>query len=297
MRLLVKRGHSLIHDLRFSDGPIYIGRKPQCHVFLPDRSVSRQHAVLITTADKTWVVQDLKSANRTTVNGRPITKIPIHEGDIIGIADFSLEVHIEPESFMLHTKDQPLDLNDTIVNSAQMDNVVYQTNRDGKQPLHLNPQRLIDFYKISVTLFSAKDQETLISELIRMLLEQLDAYHVWAGLRETTSGPLTCHGGCKRGGIEVDLACIFGKHIIKEALDKTNYILLPDVSSNHHSESSYAGLENLRSAMACPIVAPTGAYGIIYLDNGIDQNGYTPHDLDYLILVSTQVAAIIDHIG
>ena len=47
MRLLLKRGHSLVNDQHFSKGPVCIGRRPKSHVFLPDRAVSRQHAVLL----------------------------------------------------------------------------------------------------------------------------------------------------------------------------------------------------------------------------------------------------------
>ena len=50
-------------------------------------------------------------------------------------------------------------------------------------------------------------------------------------------------------------------------------------------------------AMAAPIVAPAGAYGIIYLDNGSDQAPYSHHDFDYLTLVSTHIAALLEHIA
>ena len=45
MRLVIRRESSLINDLRFDHGPIYIGSHRKSQVFLPDRGVSRQHAV------------------------------------------------------------------------------------------------------------------------------------------------------------------------------------------------------------------------------------------------------------
>ncbi|MCH9023140.1 MAG: hypothetical protein IID32_10310 [Planctomycetes bacterium] len=56
-------------------------------------------------------------------------------------------------------------------------------------------------------------------------------------------------------------------------------------------------LEHLRSAMATPIVTPMGAYGVIYVDNGADQASYSHHDLDYLTIVDTLVAAWIERVG
>ena len=46
-----------------------------------------------------------------------------------------------------------------------------------------------------------------------------------------------------------------------------------------------------------PIMTPAGAFGIIYVDNGRDKPAYTQQQLDYLTLVSIQVAALTEHIA
>ena len=255
MRLLVKRGHSLVNDLRFTEGPIYIGRRPQCQVFLPDQSISRQHAVIYTTSDGVWMAQDLESANRTTVNSKPISKIPLHEGDIVGVGDFMIEVHFEPES-PAHTKEMPLDLSDTVVGSQVSLPSVYRASPQAEQVLNLSSQHLHNFYQLNVALYQKTDQEELIAELTEILLEQLNAYHVWAGLRETTTGPLTCYGGRCRGGGHIALERLLGKKIIKQALTDDTYILLPNMADiTNPSDTNIGDLQYLRSAMAAPIAA------------------------------------------
>jgi len=297
MRLLVKRGFSLLHDLHFMDGPIYVGRLPKCKVFLPDRNVSRQHAVIYTTSDGIWMIQDLESANCTTVNGRPISKMPLHEGDIVGIADFSLEVHFDSESD-LQAQSTPLDMEDTIVDARVETPSIYELARKDAKPLHINSQRLQHFYQFTLALSKKKDQDELIKELTNILVEQFQAYHVWVGLRETTSGPLTCHCGRSRSGEQIPLEALFGKSIIKQALKNENYILLPNFADYLKAgETTSPGLVNVKSAMAAPIFAPAGVYGVIYVNNGIDQEPFTHQDLDYLTLISTQVAAVIEHIA
>jgi pSer/pThr/pTyr-binding forkhead associated (FHA) protein len=299
MRVLVKRGLSLIHDLRFSQGPIYIGRKSKSQIFLPDRAVSRQHAVFFTNPDGTWMLQDLDSANRTLLNGRPVSKMPLHEGDLIHVADFTIEVHFGVES-PVQTTEEHLDLGDTIIHAKSAVASVYgkQTQRRPEHVLHLVPARVKDIYQITVTLTRLNDQETLLTELNRIVMEQFDAYHVWTGLRETTSGPLTCHGGLSRGGNPVSLDRLLGKGLVKQAMQSESYVLLPNiVDAAAAADSSIASLEHLRSALAAPIMAPTGAYGVIYIDNGCDQPAYSNLDLDYLTIVSTYVAALIEHIG
>ena len=299
MRLLVKRGDSLVNDLRFSKGPVYIGRQPKCQVFLPDRTVSRQHAVLLTTGpnDDSWMLQDLDSANSTTLNGRPVSKMPLHEGDIISIADFSIEVHFDPQA-VITPMDQPLDMGDTIIESQIDIPAGCQASKRTANTIHISAQNLQNFYHLNITLYDKNDQNTLLAELTDILLTQFQAYHVWAGLRETTSGPLTCYCGRSRGGSQISLEGLQGKDIIKQAIQAESFILLPDFANFLSSSDSHApDMANIKSAMAAPIVSPAGTYGVIYLDKGIDQEPFSHQDLDYLSLVSTQVAAMIEHIG
>ncbi len=300
MRLLVRRGHSLVNDLRFSQGPVYIGRQPKCQVFLPDRAVSRQHAVIVETEERTWMVHDLGSANRTLLNNRPVAKMPLHEGDIIGVADFSIEVHFAPEG-AIQTRAEPLDLGDTLIHfQTTLPSLYASSAKEARADhvIHLSPARMRDFYNLDVCLGQQQDQKALLTELTRQLLEQFNAYHAWAGLRETTNGPLTSHGGLSRGGNAVSLEMLAGRGVVKQAMNDQCYILLPKISDIlNPGDSQMASMGMLGSALAAPIIGPSGAYGIIYLDNGFDQSAYTRQDLDYLTLVSTHLAALVEHIG
>ena len=295
MRILVKRGTSLVNDLRFERGPIYIGRQRGSQIFLPDRAVSRKHAVILTNTEGVWLVQDLQSANQTILNGRPTNKAPLHEGDIITIADFTIEIHFEYET-STQSAETPIDLNDTVIDEHAATSSIYKASRE--KTIHLVSNRIENLYDLTVELCNLGDQEILISKLIHLLMEQFDAYHVWAGLRETTGGPITSHGGCTRAGHQITLEQLLGKKIIKDALQTESYILLPNLAdATSPADTHIDTLVYLRSAMAVPIASPTGAYGIIYVDNGADKTSYTHHDLDYLSLVAALVAAFIEHIG
>jgi GAF domain-containing protein len=298
MRVLVRRGYSLVNDLRFSEGPIYIGRLPRSHVFLPDKAVSRRHAVIVTDPHGGWLVQDLESANRTSVNGKPISKMPLHEGDVIGIADFSLEVHFDSAVAISATIETPVDLEDTIVAAHTTLPSIYQTARQPGSILSIPSGRIKDLYVFSVGLCRSGDQEELVNHLILILLDQFEAYHAWVGLREDTSGPITCHAGIKRGPERVALDSLLGKSIIKQSLKDEAYILVPDLTDlSHPGDTRLAAVERIRSAMAAPISSPAGSYGIIYVDNAADQPTYTSQYLDYLTILASQVAAFLEHIG
>jgi len=300
MRILVRRGTSLISDLRFSAGPVYIGRQSSSQVFLPDRAVSRQHAILLLEADNTWAIKDLGSANRTQVNSRPVVRQALHEGDVIAIADFTLEFHAEDLPTAPAAREPAADLGDTLVQTRDVVPSVYaqQADRLADRVLHIAPGRVKNLYQLVTLLCHLEDEEALMRELTKVLLEQFDAYHVWIGLRETTTGPLTCHGGLTRGGAAITLEAMPGTKLVKQAIKTESYILIPNIVDAAAAGDSLVGnIEQLRAAMAAPIMGPAGAYGVLYVDNGCDQTPYSNQDLDYLTLVSTLVAALVEHIG
>ena len=306
MRLIVRRGYTLIYDKRFDKGPINIGRRRECHISLPDRAVSRKHATLLKDNSDNWYVQDMESANQTLVNGKPVSRVPLREGDIINIADFTLEVHFDapqPEESVVeagideHIFDQKMNSSETVV-GQKLPDTIYSCSCHTDRIIELAPRHLKDFYDINLSLFNLTDEESFLSEFTKTLKDQFQASHVWAGLRETTSGPLTCQYGRGRGGARLDMSGMPGKHIIRNAVENQNYILVPDFSDSFAPEDTRlpdAGY--VLSAMAAPIVAPIGIYGIIYVDNWKDSRPYDRQDLDYLSLLSIQVAAFSEKIG
>lgn len=59
------------------------GRDPGCDVRLGDDGVSRRHARLVALPDGAWRLEDLGSTNGTSVNGEPIDRRVLQEGDRI----------------------------------------------------------------------------------------------------------------------------------------------------------------------------------------------------------------------
>ncbi len=68
------------------DRPLLIGRDPErCDVVIPARQVSRCHARLTPQGERV-LLEDLGSKNGTFVNGEPIERHWLQDGDIISIA-------------------------------------------------------------------------------------------------------------------------------------------------------------------------------------------------------------------
>ena len=69
-----------------------VGRKEDCDLRLPHKSVSKMHCVIVKT-DGLLLVRDLGSTNGTRVNGAPVRQHRLSDGDVIGIGmtTFSFE--------------------------------------------------------------------------------------------------------------------------------------------------------------------------------------------------------------
>jgi two-component system response regulator AtoC len=84
-------GISSTHTLP-TRGELLIGRTAQAQVSIPDASVSRKHA-LLRIANTGWSIEDLGSANGTTVNNEdlePNKPCPIRPGDVIQVGDVAI---------------------------------------------------------------------------------------------------------------------------------------------------------------------------------------------------------------
>lgn len=70
--------------IALGDGPMTLGRLPECDVVLNDPNVSRRHAEFRRTTDGV-VVTDLGSTNGTRVNGVPVREQQLVSGDEITV--------------------------------------------------------------------------------------------------------------------------------------------------------------------------------------------------------------------
>ncbi|MCL2150649.1 MAG: FHA domain-containing protein [Coriobacteriia bacterium] len=67
--------------------PVTIGRDTECDIFLNNRTVSRQHAIIERQGDRV-VVRDNHSLNGTWVNEKIVDEAELHDGAILQIGTF-----------------------------------------------------------------------------------------------------------------------------------------------------------------------------------------------------------------
>src|SRR6266542_3608147 len=75
-------------------GEVRIGRSEQSDIALADPGVSRNHARIIREGDD-FIVEDLRSTNGTEVNGQPIRRRRLADGDVVKLANSTLQFRQE----------------------------------------------------------------------------------------------------------------------------------------------------------------------------------------------------------
>jgi len=297
VQLTLKQSESIVNEFHFSKGPIYIGRHTNSQIFLNHRAVSRQHAVIFQTEEGQWMVEDLDSANKTLLNDEAVHKAQIKTGDRLRIVVFTVDINLEKSLDM----DRPINMEDTLartaynletpLSAAGREIIVRKPDAGHAPPVRLPAKRLTDFSVAVEAICKTRDHDELLLTLLNLTLEQLHAYRTWCAVRGKTAGPMTSHAGKHRDGRAVELSEIRLNEKITQAVEKGEYLVLPRVSAKMEED------QKIRSAMIAPIMHPGGCFGVIYVDNSADDENYGLSDLDYLTLVTTHTAALLERLG
>jgi hypothetical protein len=80
------------HDVALRGERMVVGRLNACDICLSDVNASREHAAFVREGDG-WAIEDLESTNGTLLNGVPVERTPLHDGDVIEIGLTRLVYH------------------------------------------------------------------------------------------------------------------------------------------------------------------------------------------------------------
>ena len=79
------------YTFELEPGKYVIGRRPECDITIPNKTVSRKHAEIGLYGPDAYVLRDLASTNGTYVNGRRVSeKTRLQHWDLISLGDTKL---------------------------------------------------------------------------------------------------------------------------------------------------------------------------------------------------------------
>ena len=297
MRLVVKRDGHTVNKFQFDNGPIHIGRHADSQIFLPDRIISRHHAVIFRTPDGKWMAEDLDSTNRTYLNDSEIHKAEIKTGDCLRIADFTIEINLEAGA----EAKKAINLEDTLTKTAydledtsirgplEPQVIVRRPDAEHAPEMRLPLKRARDFMQATEAICRANALDEVLKVLLQITAKQFSSYQTWCALRNEPSGPMSSYSGRKRDGSAVILDEIELKDKVNEAVERNRFLLLPRIPPPPQ------GKQIINSAMIAPIMGQTGCFGVLYIDNDTSHEHYSLSDLDYLMLLAIHTAVIVEN--
>jgi pSer/pThr/pTyr-binding forkhead associated (FHA) protein len=285
MQLSVKKRGQAPNELRFKTGPIYIGRQVGSQVFLPDRSVSRQHSVIYQDSSNKWMIEDLASTNKTIVNNTAVHKCAINDNDVIKTGDFIIRVMLnEAVKADASRVEKQIHLDDTIADGIDITGqIVRQPMARNAPPLTLPAKRIKDFQRALKIIFNADSVKALHAAIISLLQGQLGAHNAWAALTTEPNGQMMIEEGRTIGSERIAKKELVKHTKISYALEKQTYILLPQLQRTFETG-------RIRSLMIAPVIQDGKNFGMIYVNNTAEHERYELADLDYLLLITSLIA-------
>lgn len=281
MQLIIRHKDEPQKELRFRTGPIYIGRQLGSQVFLPDKSISRQHAVIYTTKDGKWILEDLDSANKTYLNGNAIHKAELNEGDSFQVSDFNIQVSLRSIASM----PTAINMDDTILGATQDIHAITRHLDDSSSAvLKLPAKRLSDLAYCACLLCKATDQQRLADSIVSISKRQFRVNRVWLGLSSEPDSAISYQYGRTNAGVSINLESLPLQGQVANAIAKKEFYLIPRVRLENN-------IDKIRSAMIAPMLYEKKFVGIIYIDNTLNNEPFDTEDLTYLMILSILFAA------
>ena len=283
MRLVVKKEGKLFKSFQFAKGPVYIGRHIHSQVYLPDPSVSRQHAVIYNTPKGKWYIEDLDSSNRTFLNAEEIHKVELNDGDIVRIVGFTLDIDLK------HGNHNPVAINmeDTLTSvNREEKTIVRKHSFEKAPPIRMPASRIKNLMEASEQIRSLEKLEQLGKIINQLTIRQFSANRSFCNIRTRTSGPWQYQSGKIRSGRSLKLNEIEVRSQFEDVIEKQQCLLFPRMSLELRQK-------RMQSAIIAPLRAVEGCYGMIYVDNSMDHEHYTLSDVDYLMILAVLSAAVV----
>ncbi|HUE13230.1 MAG TPA: SpoIIE family protein phosphatase [Planctomycetaceae bacterium] len=299
-----------------------LGRHPSCEIVLDNAAVSRQHAQ-ITNRHGQFFLEDLRSRNRTYLNGTPIDeRTPLSDADEVKICDVVLQffsAHQPPPAGDRVGDDRPestpaaepgeggpaktilhglpsSDAEDVLMQSSIITTLNAKTG--ATQRLGVKPEaKLRAVLEISNALARTLKLDDVLQGLLDGLFKvfpQADTGFVVLADREDGKSLVKAsqaRGGDATGSVRIS------NTIVRNVMESGEAILSADAleDSRFNSSDSLDGLK-IRSMICVPLIGQEGrALGVIQLDTKSLRHQFTQTDLDVLVSVGAQASLAIEN--
>lgn len=285
MLRLVGTDGDRLYSLELTPGTHRVGRSGDPEFCVPDKTVSRNHAIIeVSSAGDEVSLLDESSHNGTTVNGVRITdRWTIKVGDIVqfGRVEFRVTDDDRPEArssrpttavFSEHAVEKSVVLS---VNEAL---------RALPSKVSQRPELLPTLSEMAKMLVLAEPRETMLERALTLVNRVIPAERLAVLMVDDDSGELYSAATLLPSGKDPG-SFTLSKTIAQEIITNKSAILIGDPQSDPRFASQQSIImSELRSALAVPLFDEDNVLGILYVDTSNRMHRYND---DYLSLLVT----------
>lgn len=309
-----------------------IGRDPECEVLLRDPGISRHHARLDCTNGR-CLLKDLGSANGTHVNGVRIKDADVQVGDQVRVGNTILTVSQPPgPGDLVDHRGMPI----RVDTEGRVDSSIISTASPSEDPhlafaggedmadMRTSIVGLRALYRIAEMLAHDYDIDRLLSGIMDMIFDVVDADRGFILLREGGKGPMVPKAIRYRedlleqirreqspgppGDIAADTVAAMAppgekaapicvsRTIINYVVQRGEGVLTTNAMQDQRFEEGESVQDfGIRSAIAVPIKSRDAILGIIHVDTHVSQGQFSPEDLKLMTAIGCQTALAVEN--
>lgn len=267
------------------DRAVVIGRGATADVSLDDPGVSRRHARIGRAADG-WVLEDLGSANGTTLNGRRVSgAVTIHDGDIIGIAGvlvFFSERGGTGEQPAVQYVEGPEPAVLISMSGREADSTADEAAR-----LRL----LDDIARIGDLVFDEPALVAFIAEELLTLVPRADRAVV---LTNGDGGLVPRAARTRTGRPETDI--VVSRRLLDDVMSRREAVLAIDtMADTRYAESESIVALGIRAAICAPMMFQGEIYGVVQVDTASAGMPFREPDVALVLSLASQLGMALGY--
>jgi transcriptional regulator with GAF, ATPase, and Fis domain len=248
--LTILKGRRFERELAFDKDNFFIGREEGNDLILDDGSISRVHAKFVKDPGG-WSIADLNSTNGVYVNNARSKEMPIKEGDVLVLGEYTFFVRS--------------------VESAVTDDLALESSYVTLETMC----RLTSMFRGPISFVE------MLSAMTDSLLEVFRAERGFIMMRDPKTGSLA-EPTVARHAEAADAQAPISKTVAGQVLADRKPVLITDVEADEkfRGASSIAS-EQVRSIVCGPILSDGDeVMGVAYLDSRTRSRAFTQRDLE-----------------
>ncbi len=311
--LRIIKGPDTGKEVEIARSNFTIGRAVQSDLCVPDPSISRLHACVMTENGR-FLIVDQKSNNGVLVNDIKHPSTALSDRDIVTLGNSKMQFFIKrptpagsSSGIVFTSEKSDYDLDKSImmdVGDIEQLKKQWAGESPGKTDIHPNQKnyrKLQAMLKVSTAVADLFDLQELINELMSVIFTETNASRGFMMLYNAPSQGAPAEGETpvlvpvavkKRHSTDEDITV--SSTLINTVIQQKKALLSSDLLNDARFNAGHSIIANqIRSCMVVPLSYQNEILGVIHLDSNVVTTIFTQDDLELLIAIANQAAVCI----